>query len=161
MAEDKSKIALTDLLRLVMMHDHSAAHALHRHWDKLEVSIMGYLQCFDLKAEDSLAGVDYLEMLRRFQEGREALGLARFEVVPYMMRHTGVSEDLAAALRTLRGKKRGRWARDESMARYAHGARLNEQANRLPAARRALAASCLASLPAVLAGSARPLPLAA
>ena len=104
-AEDKSKIALTDLLRLVMMHDHSAAHALHRHWDKLEVSIMGYLQCFDLKAEDSLAGVDYLEMLRRFQEGREALGLARFEVVPYMMRHTGVSEDLAAALRTLRGKK--------------------------------------------------------
>lgn len=31
-AEDKNKIALIDLMRLLMLHEHSAAHILHTHW---------------------------------------------------------------------------------------------------------------------------------
>lgn len=47
-AEDKSKIALVDLLRLLIVHEANAAHLLHKHWEKLEVSICGYLQCIDI-----------------------------------------------------------------------------------------------------------------
>ena len=42
-AEDKSKIALVDLLRLLIVHEVNSAHLLHKHWEKLEVSICGYL----------------------------------------------------------------------------------------------------------------------
>jgi hypothetical protein len=31
-AEDKSKIALVDLLRLLMIHEVNAAHILNKHW---------------------------------------------------------------------------------------------------------------------------------
>lgn len=48
-AEDKNKIALSDLLRLILLQEHSAAYVLNKHWEKIEVSIMGYLQCFDPK----------------------------------------------------------------------------------------------------------------
>lgn len=48
-AEDKNKIALVDLLRLLMIHEHSAAHILNKHWNKFEVSIFGYMQCMDLR----------------------------------------------------------------------------------------------------------------
>ncbi len=48
-AEDKNKIALIDLTRLLMMHQHSAAHILNKHWQSIEVSIFGYMQCMDLK----------------------------------------------------------------------------------------------------------------
>jgi hypothetical protein len=48
-AEDKSKIALIDLLRLLMIHEANAAHILNKHWDRFEVSIFGYLQCIDIK----------------------------------------------------------------------------------------------------------------
>lgn len=48
-AEDKNKIALIDLARLLMMHEHSAAHILNKHWSTFEVGIFGYLECMDLK----------------------------------------------------------------------------------------------------------------
>ena len=48
-AEDKFKIALIDLLRLLMMHEHTAAHILNRHWNTIEVTIFGYLECMDIK----------------------------------------------------------------------------------------------------------------
>lgn len=31
-AEDKNKIALIDLVRLILMYEHSAAHVLNKHW---------------------------------------------------------------------------------------------------------------------------------
>lgn len=31
-AEDKNKIALIDLIRLLMMYEHTAAHILNKHW---------------------------------------------------------------------------------------------------------------------------------
>lgn len=42
-AEDKNKIALIDLVRLLMMHEHSAAHILNKHWQDIEVNIFGYM----------------------------------------------------------------------------------------------------------------------
>lgn len=42
-AEDKNKIALIDLMRLLMMSDFSAAHILNKHWSRFEVSIFGYM----------------------------------------------------------------------------------------------------------------------
>jgi hypothetical protein len=48
-AEDKFKIALIDLVRLIMMYEHSAAHILNKHWSSFEVSVFGYMQCMDLK----------------------------------------------------------------------------------------------------------------
>ena len=48
-AEDKNKIALLDLVRLLMMNDFNAAHILNKHWQNFEVSIFGYMQCMDLK----------------------------------------------------------------------------------------------------------------
>lgn len=48
-AEDKYKIALIDLLRLLMQYEASAAHVLYQHWDKIEVTVFGYIECFDLK----------------------------------------------------------------------------------------------------------------
>ncbi len=38
-AEDKSKITLIDLLRLLIFHEVNAGHILHKHWEKLVVSI--------------------------------------------------------------------------------------------------------------------------
>jgi hypothetical protein len=48
-AEDKSKIALIDLLRLLLCHEPNAAYILNKHWQTIEVSIFGYLQCMDIK----------------------------------------------------------------------------------------------------------------
>ena len=31
-AEDKNKIALIDLMRLLMMQEHAATHILNKHW---------------------------------------------------------------------------------------------------------------------------------
>lgn len=42
-AEDKSKIALIDLIRLLMLHEHTTAHILNKHWQCFEVSIFGYM----------------------------------------------------------------------------------------------------------------------
>jgi predicted nucleic acid-binding protein len=48
-AEDKNKIALIDLVRLLLMHEHSSAHIVNRHWSKIEISIFEYIKCLDLK----------------------------------------------------------------------------------------------------------------
>ncbi len=52
-AEDKNKLALLDLVRLLMMHEHQASHILHKHWPVFEVNIFGYLECMDLKDADA------------------------------------------------------------------------------------------------------------
>lgn len=52
-AEDKSKIALIDLVRLLMQYEPSAAHFLNKHWQSFEVNIFGYVQCLDIKDSDA------------------------------------------------------------------------------------------------------------
>jgi len=58
-AEDKFKIALIDLLRLLMMHEHTAAHILNKHWNSLEVTIFGYLECMDIRDADAKVMQNY------------------------------------------------------------------------------------------------------
>lgn len=48
-AEDKSKIALIDLTRLLLLHEANAAYILNKHWQCFEEVIFGYIQCLDIK----------------------------------------------------------------------------------------------------------------
>lgn len=38
-AEEKSKIALIDLVRLILQHEVPAAHILNKHWENLDLVI--------------------------------------------------------------------------------------------------------------------------
>jgi len=52
-AEDKNKIALIDLLRILIQQEQICGYILNKHWESLiEVAIMGYLQCIDIKDEE-------------------------------------------------------------------------------------------------------------
>lgn len=42
-AEDKSKIALVDLFRLLVLKDIQAEYILTKHWELINVCIIGYL----------------------------------------------------------------------------------------------------------------------
>jgi len=91
-AEDKNKIALIDLVRILMMQEHSAAHILHKHWSTFEVSIFGYMECMDVKDPEAKVIQNYhlicLKMLgnvyqtspgKEFMQGEEASeGLIKF-----------------------------------------------------------------------------------
>jgi len=48
-AEEKTKIALIDLTRLLMLHEAAAAHILYKHWETFDISIFQYLLCCDIK----------------------------------------------------------------------------------------------------------------
>lgn len=48
-AEERTKIALIDLVRLLMQHEPSAAHILYKHWETFDISIFQYLLCMDIK----------------------------------------------------------------------------------------------------------------
>ena len=43
-AEDKNKIALIDLFRLLILKDEQADYILTRHWELIDVSVIGYMQ---------------------------------------------------------------------------------------------------------------------
>lgn len=48
-AEERSKIALIDLMRLLFQFEGSAAHILYKHWETFDISIFEYLKCIDIK----------------------------------------------------------------------------------------------------------------
>lgn len=48
-AEERSKIALIDLMRLLFQYEASAAHILYKHWETFDISIFQYLLCLDIK----------------------------------------------------------------------------------------------------------------
>jgi len=48
-AEERSKIALIDLMRLLFQYEGSAAHILYKHWETFDLSIFQYLLCVDIK----------------------------------------------------------------------------------------------------------------
>lgn len=58
-AEDKSKIALIDLVRLLMQYEHTAAHILNKHWEKINLCIIQYLQCVDIQSEEDKISQNY------------------------------------------------------------------------------------------------------
>jgi len=48
-AEERFKIALIDLVRLLFQYEGSAAHILYKHWPTFDISIFQYLLCMDIK----------------------------------------------------------------------------------------------------------------
>ena len=67
----------------------------------------------------------YLEMVVMFRGAMEEWALT--DAVLYRMRHRGASHDIVSNQRSmLEVKKRGRWANDQSLKRYAKGVRLQK-----------------------------------
>lgn len=48
-AEDKNKIALIDLFRLLVLKDTQAEYIVQRHWELIEICIIGYLSAQNLQ----------------------------------------------------------------------------------------------------------------
>ena len=48
-AEDKNKIALIDLFRLMILKDNQAELILNNHWELIEVCVIGYLLAQDMQ----------------------------------------------------------------------------------------------------------------
>ena len=81
-------------------------------------------------------GFSYHDYLAEFKKGVAKLLCPK--VVPYQMRHSGPSIDLADRRRSLpEAQRRGRWAQASSMARYERRARLAAEWAKVPAAARA------------------------
>ena len=47
-AEDKNKIALIDLFRLLILKDEQAEYLLGTHWELIDVSVIGYMGAQDM-----------------------------------------------------------------------------------------------------------------
>ena len=48
-AEDKAKIGLMDLIRLLLPYEAPAAHIYYKHWETFDTAIFQYLLCIDIK----------------------------------------------------------------------------------------------------------------
>lgn len=48
-AEERSKIALIDLIRILLQYEGSTAHILYKHWETFDLTIFQYLLCLDIK----------------------------------------------------------------------------------------------------------------
>ncbi len=97
---------------------------------------------------------------RSFAGAVEELSLQGLEeVVPYQLRHSGPSSDIAAKRRTLAEvKERGDWCTDSSLKRYQKGGRLGDQANRLTKQQQDHGRECAAKLEDVLCQRLPPVP---
>ena len=85
--------------------------------------------------QDRLWSFPVGELKEVFEDACRRLGLSHLQPCLYGLRHGGASEDLATKRRTLpEAKRRGRWAADSSLARYAKETRLMKEVGRLPAA---------------------------
>ena len=58
-AEERTKIALIDLTRLLMLYEASAAHILYKHWETFDLSIFQYLLCIDTKDPNNKVAHNY------------------------------------------------------------------------------------------------------
>ena len=82
-----------------------------------------------LKVFTELFEFNCIDFLEQFRIGRKRLDLDN--LVPYQMRHSGVSIDLNTKFRSLqKAQKRGRWRQHLSVARYEKHARLQDTASR-------------------------------
>ena len=88
--------------------------------------------------------------------------LSLHNVVPYQMRHSGPSIDMAAGRRGLQDvQKRGRWQSSKSVLRYERHARLGAEWSKLSPAQRDLFGRCADHLEDVIHGRPHPLTMAA
>ena len=93
----------------------------------------------------------YNQFMLAFQTATTELQLAR--IVPYQMRHSGPSIDLALGHRSLEeAQKRGRWASASTMARYERHSRLAKEWDQLNVTQQQLFQQCADQLEAVATG---------
>ena len=52
-AEDKSKIALIDLLRLIVLDEQQAEYIFTFHWNLIDICVIGYVEAQDLKDKEA------------------------------------------------------------------------------------------------------------
>ena len=79
-AEDKNKIALVDLFRLLVLKDVQAEYILTKHWELIQVCIIGYLSAQDLKDKEArvvqnyhLASMKFLANIFQTSEGKQIM----------------------------------------------------------------------------------------
>jgi proline dehydrogenase len=79
-AEDRSKIALVDLLRLLVLKDTQAEYILTKHWELLQVCIFGYLAAQNLQDKKAtviqnyhLASLKFLANIFQTSEGKSIM----------------------------------------------------------------------------------------
>ena len=85
----------------------------------------------DPESRKPLFGFDYPTFLGHFRHAAATLKMP--EVVPYHMRHSGPSTDLADRRRTMpEAQKRGRWSQPSSMLRYERRSRLAAEWQKVP-----------------------------
>lgn len=58
-AEDKSKIALIDLFRLLVLDGEQAKYILTKHWDLVHVCVMGYMLAQDMRDKEAKVMQNY------------------------------------------------------------------------------------------------------
>ena len=69
----------------------------------------------------------YQQFVKEWKAVVAELGLERLRLVPYQLRHSGPSNDMARSYRSLEeAKKRGRWSQSKSMQRYERRGRLGQ-----------------------------------
>lgn len=77
-AEERSKIALIDLIRLLFQFEVPTGHVIYNHWDTFDINIFQYLRCLDLKDENNkvihnyhLVSLKMIGNLYQTQTGRD------------------------------------------------------------------------------------------
>ena len=95
----------------------------------------------------------YPEFLQEWKRCTEELGLQRLDLVPYQLRHSGPSIDLARGTRSLgEAQKRGRWAGVKSMNRYERRGRLGQDYQTLTESQKSTFEIAEKSLEAIFSG---------
>ena len=111
-----------------------------------------YEQIHIAGSRDAAWEFSYAQFVNQFVEATTRLRLPR--VVPYQMRHSGPSIDLALGLRTLEAaQKRGRWAMSSTVARYERHARLSREWSLLTLPQQKLFTKCAKHLEAIVGGA--------
>ena len=99
------------------------------------------------KAAGPVFKLTLVEMRRAFMGAAQRVGLARFNPVLYMGRHSGASIDrLEDRLCLLEVKKRGRWRTDASLRRYEKRALVQLVVSKQSESERRLCRNCAAQL---------------
>jgi len=107
-----------------------------------------------MPGEGRLWNFDYPAYVMEFRRGVTRLLCP--SVVPYQMRHSGPSIDLADRRRSLaEAQQRGRWSQARSMVRYERHARLAAEWAKVPAQTRARCEAAAARLEELILGRCR------
>jgi len=79
-AEDKNKISLIDLIRLLVIEGQQVEYIVSKHWELVEVCVIGYIQAMDIKDKEAKVTHRYhltcLKMLANLfhtSEGKQAM----------------------------------------------------------------------------------------